>query len=136
MDSKEVKFVAGSLYDSIQDLSEFRKEKIDKDVSHKMLRNFKILDAELTSLNEHQTELVEKYAQRDENGKMIQEQTEEGGVSVALTDPTAFRGELAELMTSEIVCTIYPITFEDLPEKCSISMMDSLEKIGVLDLAN
>ena len=92
MDSKEVKFVAGSLYDSIQDLSEFRKEKIDKDVSHKMLRNFKILDAELTSLNEHQTELVEKYAQRDENGKMIQEQTEEGGVSVALTDPTAFRG--------------------------------------------
>lgn len=66
--------------------------------------------------------LIEKYAEKDDNGKMITMENNQ----IKISDPIAFSKELEELWDQEVHIDLHKINLRDLPEELPLQTIDAL----------
>lgn len=94
--------------------NKIKEEKFSLKVAYKLTRLFDNLQKEATRYDELVREALLKYAKKDEEGKPILKQTEQGeSVEVAPEDQVKFMEEIEELNQNEIEIEDCFFTFED-----------------------
>ncbi|HLS02996.1 MAG TPA: hypothetical protein VK054_13650 [Beutenbergiaceae bacterium] len=70
----------------------------------------------LEAADQLRDQLLEEFAEKDQDGQPKYISTEDGGVEVTLTDPVAFRERIAELMSTEEEVEGQPLRASELGE--------------------
>jgi hypothetical protein len=135
MESKDKTIKVHALYDGLEPLSDLRRNKTtDKYTAHKIICTTENLRSEIKKTDEVKEKLLNQYAKTDEKGNRVEKQLPDGQTSVTLADPETFGKEWNEFLLSEISFTVFPITFEELPDCFSADDMEALVNLGVLVL--
>ncbi len=86
------------------------------------------LEAEINLFNKIKMESINKYAEKDSDGKIVA--GEDGNVKLSTEDTIAIEAQLTEMVEAEI--EIPTVTISDLGDKLTMSVSDVLNLKGLI----
>lgn len=98
------------LLDSVQVLRKLNNAELPVRVSYKLAKNIKNIDKELKIYEEEKQKLINKYGEKDEEGKL---KTKEDG-SINITDTENWNKDIKELLEIEAEINIEKINIDEL----------------------
>lgn len=111
----------GEIQKIYAELNGINSKKLPLKVGFIINRNLKKMQSVIEDLDKARNEAIEKYAERDDKGNIVQ--SENGGIRI--TDATAFSNDMAEVLETDIEIEFDKFTMEDL-EKCESDGYDKL----------
>lgn len=108
-----MKLKVGELVNSIGALQKLSEINLKAKAAWQVVRFLTQADAEYTSYNKARMALLQKYADKDEDGNLV---TENGTYKLSDVNLTAFNEELTELLLSEIELNVDKIKFADIED--------------------
>ena len=119
------------ILNSIPIFREISNKSLPIKTAYQLARLIRELDRESTTFDESRRKIIEKYAERDENGEF--KQTEEGNVIIMPEQINACNQEMAELLDTEIEINVEPIEIENLASiELTPAQMFSLEPFFIM----
>ncbi len=119
------------ILNSIPIFREISNKSLPIKTAYQLARLIRELDRESTTFDESRRKIIEKYAERDENGEF--KQTDEGNVIIMPEQINACNQEMAELLDTEIEINVEPIEIESLASiELTPAQMFSLEPFFVM----
>ena len=119
------------ILNSIPIFREISNKSLPIKTAYQLARLSRELDRESTTFDESRRKIIEKYAERDENGEF--KQTDEGNVIIMPEQINACNQEMAELLDTEIEINVEPIEIESLASiELTPAQMFSLEPFFVM----
>ena len=98
------------LVNSVQVLRKLNNAELPVRVSYKLAKNIKSIDKELKIYEEEKQKLINKYGEKDEEGKL---KTKEDG-SINITDTENWNKDIKELLDIEAEINIEKINIDEL----------------------
>ena len=119
------------ILNSIPIFREISNKSLPIKTAYQLARLIRELDRESTTFDESRRKIIEKYAERDENGEF--KQTDEGNIIIMPEQINACNQEMAELLDTEIEINVEPIEIESLASiELTPAQMFSLEPFFVM----
>ena len=119
------------ILNSIPIFREISNKSLPIKTAYQLARLIRELDRESTTFDESRRKIIEKYAERDENGEF--KQTDEGNIIITPDQIHACNQEMVELLDTEIEINVEPIEIESLASiELTPAQMLSLEPFFIM----
>ena len=107
-----VKLPLQVIVNNIDFFSEFSKKEMNARVAYKFAKILKQIVEEYNSYNAVRQKLIDKYANKDDNGLIIY--NSDGGATLSNENYQSFTEELEKLLSTEVELNIIPIELNDI----------------------
>ncbi len=107
-----VKLPLQEIVNNIDFFSEFSKKEMNARVAYKFAKILKQIVEEYNSYNAVRQKLIDKYANKDDNGLIIY--NSDGGATLSNENYQSFTEELEKLLSTEVELNIIPIELNDI----------------------
>lgn len=107
-----VKLPLQEIVNNIDFFSEFSKKEMNARVAYKFAKILKQIVEEYNSYNAVRQKLIDKYANKDDNGLIIY--NSDGGATLSNENYRIFTEELEKLLSTEVELNIIPIELNDI----------------------
>lgn len=110
------------LVNSVGTLRKISNTELPIKVSFNLAKNIGIIEKELETFNNEKSRIIEKYAVKDADNKVIV--AENGTVNIASENVQAWNIEISELLKQENKVDLYSLDIKDI-EKCNLLITPS-----------